>query len=64
MSLNSNFYNLTMTYSLDADILFGYGGIADISTGNKIAPARNIAWKQPDENFKGFSLILGRRQLV
>jgi hypothetical protein len=52
-----------MTYSLDADIQFGYGGIADIVTGEKIAPARNITWKQPDKNFEGFSLILGLRQL-
>jgi hypothetical protein len=56
---NGKFYNLTMTYSLDADIQFGYGGIADISTGDKIAPARNITWKQPEEDFEGFSIILG-----
>ena len=52
---NLNFYNLTMTYSLDADILFGYGGVDDLSSGKRISPARNIEWKKPNENFTGSS---------
>lgn len=42
-----------MTFRLDSDILFAYGGITEVSTGKKIAPARNRTWKQPDENFSG-----------
>lgn len=57
MNLNkiSNIYNLTMTYHLNSDILFAYGGIIELATGKKISPAKNIKWKKPSQNFKGLN---------
>ena len=49
-----------MTYHLNSDILFGYGGIDDISSGKRISPARNIKWKAPTENFTGLNLIFSK----
>ena len=54
---NSHFYNLTMTYSLKSDILFGYGGIEDLSSGDRISPARNIAWRTPEKKFAGYFIF-------
>ena len=45
--------NLTMSYRLDADILFPYGEVLDQETENVLAPAKNIQWKQPENDYKG-----------
>lgn len=42
-----------MSYRLDADILFPYGEVIDKVTGHIIAPALNIQWRQPEDDFKG-----------
>ena len=42
-----------MTYRLDSDILYAYGQTIEIDSGYKIAPAYDIKWMQPDENFSG-----------
>lgn len=48
-----DFYNWTMTYRLDSDILWTYGSILDLETKKVIAPATNIKWKEPDAAFFG-----------
>jgi alpha-1,3-fucosyltransferase len=42
-----------MTYRVDSDILFPYGEVLDATTRQVIAPAMNIKWKKPEENFTG-----------
>ncbi|XP_032678900.1 alpha-(1,3)-fucosyltransferase C [Odontomachus brunneus] len=39
-----DYFNLTMTYRLDSDILWPYGIIADAKTGNFVAPAQDPDW--------------------
>lgn len=46
-----SFYNLTMTYRLDSDIVVPYGNIQDIETGHLMAPATNIKWKKPPDQY-------------
>ncbi|KAH8250562.1 hypothetical protein KR038_007000 [Drosophila bunnanda] len=41
------FYNLTMTYRLDSDVVWPYGKIVDIETGAVVAPHPNPSWRQP-----------------
>ncbi|CRL02340.1 CLUMA_CG015321, isoform A [Clunio marinus] len=52
-SLNKDhdFYNLTMTYRLDSDVVFAYGSTIDLSTNSKIAPAEHVNWRKPNEDF-------------
>lgn len=53
-----------MTYSPNSDLLFGYGGVNDISTEKRISPARNIEWRQPEENFKGLMLEIFKKLFI
>lgn len=53
----ANYFNLTMSYSLDADITMGYGGMLELSTRKRVSPSRNVDWKKPDENFMGLTCI-------
>jgi hypothetical protein len=48
------FYNLSMTYQLDADIFFGYGIVIDKTNNETVAPKADVVWRQPDENFRGW----------
>ncbi|KAH8289140.1 hypothetical protein KR054_000879 [Drosophila jambulina] len=41
------FYNLTMTYRLDSDVVWPYGQILDIETGAVVAPSPNPSWRKP-----------------
>lgn len=50
------FYNMTMTYRMDSDIQWNYGFTVDIKTGDKIAPALNVHWKEPDDDFNGITI--------
>jgi hypothetical protein len=53
LDLDKNFYNLTLTHRLDSDIVFYYGKARDIKANKEIAPAMNVQWKQPENDFKG-----------
>ncbi|KAG5684835.1 hypothetical protein PVAND_014046 [Polypedilum vanderplanki] len=46
--LDDEFYNLTMSYRLDSEILWSYARIFDIQTGQFIAPSKNANWQQPE----------------
>lgn len=39
-----NYFNLTMTYRFDSDILWTYGIIEDIKSGEFVAPSKNADW--------------------
>lgn len=44
-----SFYNYTMTYRLDSDILWTYGHLQDIETGQLVAPTSYPAWRKIPE---------------
>ena len=39
-----DFFNVTMTYRLDSDIVWTYGVVKDSHTGEIVAPSRNANW--------------------
>ncbi|XP_055389812.1 alpha-(1,3)-fucosyltransferase C [Condylostylus longicornis] len=43
-----DFFNLTMSYRLDSDILWPYNGIKDIQSNIVIAPNYMPSWREPD----------------
>ncbi|XP_004525866.1 alpha-(1,3)-fucosyltransferase C [Ceratitis capitata] len=45
LSDEGNFYNLTMSYRLDSDIVWPYQVIEDIETGEAVAPAVHTKWR-------------------
>jgi alpha-1,3-fucosyltransferase len=49
---DANIFNLTMTCRLDSDFPWTYGEIIEIESKKVVAPAINVDWKQPNENFK------------
>lgn len=50
LSNENNFYNLTMTYRLDSDILWPYKWIMDKETEMRIAPAEFPQWRKQSLN--------------
>jgi alpha-1,3-fucosyltransferase len=48
-----NYYNMTMTYRLDSDVVWDYGKIVSAETNEVIAPSKNPDWKSPDDSFFG-----------
>jgi hypothetical protein len=48
-----NFFNLTLTYRLDSDILWSYGRIIDKAKNEIYAPSYDPQWKEVDENYYG-----------
>ncbi|XP_064555573.1 alpha-(1,3)-fucosyltransferase C [Drosophila montana] len=42
-----NFYNLTMTYRLDSDIVWPYAQLLDMETGAPVAPSLQPHWREP-----------------
>ncbi|XP_070506558.1 alpha-(1,3)-fucosyltransferase C-like [Chironomus tepperi] len=48
LRLDANYFNLTMTYRLDSDILWSYGKIIDKRTNKVLAPDRNVEWRNPE----------------
>lgn len=53
MALDHDFFNLTMTYRLDSDIIWPYAHVIDLESGSSIAPSLDARWRSPDENFEG-----------
>ncbi|XP_017009342.2 alpha-(1,3)-fucosyltransferase C [Drosophila takahashii] len=45
------FYNLTMTYRLDSDVVWPYGQLLDIETGAVVAPSERPHWRKPPASF-------------
>lgn len=52
-NVNSNFYNLTMSYKLNSDISWYYGKVIDRLTSKVVAPAFDTVWKDPEKDFHG-----------
>lgn len=49
LKLDREFYNLTMSYRLDSDIVWTYGIVRDKVTGQIVAPNYDPAWRGVDE---------------
>ncbi|KAH8394478.1 hypothetical protein KR222_011369, partial [Zaprionus bogoriensis] len=47
LSDEQNFYNLTMSYRLDSDIVWPYVRLLDTETGARVAPSLQPHWRQP-----------------
>lgn len=47
LSDEQNFYNLTMSYRLDSDIVWPYAQFMDIKTGARVAPSLQTYWRRP-----------------
>ncbi|EDW00427.1 GH12859 [Drosophila grimshawi] len=47
LSDEQNFYNLTMSYRLDSDIVWPYAQLLDAQTGAVVAPNSHPYWRQP-----------------
>ncbi|XP_016970672.2 alpha-(1,3)-fucosyltransferase C [Drosophila rhopaloa] len=45
------FYNLTMTYRLDSDVVWPYGQLLDIETDAVVAPSASPYWRKPPASF-------------
>ncbi|XP_062139124.1 alpha-(1,3)-fucosyltransferase C [Drosophila sulfurigaster albostrigata] len=46
LSDEHNFYNLTMSYRLDSDIVWPYAYMMDVETGARVAPTLQPHWRQ------------------
>lgn len=69
LNAERNFYNLTMSYRLDSDIVWSYNTVKTISTGQIIAPAQDpiwppveVGWTQSDANL--LLSIEGKRKMA
>ncbi|KAM8719481.1 hypothetical protein ACLKA7_012097 [Drosophila subpalustris] len=47
LSDEQSFYNLTMSYRLDSDIVWPYAQLLDAETGARVAPSLQPYWRQP-----------------
>ena len=55
---DANFFNLTMSYRLDADIVWPYGEVRTLETDQFTAPMIDPKWRDTVMEFSG---ILGKR---
>ncbi|XP_050090031.1 alpha-(1,3)-fucosyltransferase C-like [Anopheles aquasalis] len=51
------FFNWTMTYRLDSDVLFNYGFILDRESGGVVGPAIKPMWRNGFDEYKNASLV-------
>ena len=52
-----DFFNMTLNYRTDSDILWRYGYVKEYKTRKYIAPAPAPTWVSPTKNFKGLFLF-------
>uniref|UniRef100_A0A182LY40 Fucosyltransferase n=1 Tax=Anopheles culicifacies TaxID=139723 RepID=A0A182LY40_9DIPT len=45
LRLDGSYFNWTMTYRLDSDVLFNYMNVVDLESGEVISPALRPAWR-------------------
>ncbi|XP_053678070.1 alpha-(1,3)-fucosyltransferase C [Anopheles nili] len=56
LELEANYFNWTMTYRLDSDVLFNYKNIVELESGEVIAPAFRPAWRNGFDNYTNATL--------
>uniref|UniRef100_A0A182J6F2 Fucosyltransferase n=1 Tax=Anopheles atroparvus TaxID=41427 RepID=A0A182J6F2_ANOAO len=57
LALDMNYFNWTMTYRLDSDILFNYQNIVDLESGEVISPALRPSWRNGFRDYVNASLM-------
>lgn len=50
---DKNFFNLTMTYRLDSDIVWPYGEVRTLETDQFVAPMKEPKWRDAVYEFSG-----------
>lgn len=50
LKLDREFYNLTMSYRMDSDIVWTYGSVRDKLTGQTVAPNYDPQWRAVDDD--------------
>ncbi|XP_030381072.1 alpha-(1,3)-fucosyltransferase C [Scaptodrosophila lebanonensis] len=61
------FYNLTMTYRLDSDIVWPYSELVEMDTGTLVAPTAEPHWRTPPANWHdaaAWRLWLGKTKMA
>uniref|UniRef100_U5EV02 Fucosyltransferase n=1 Tax=Corethrella appendiculata TaxID=1370023 RepID=U5EV02_9DIPT len=62
------FFNWTMTYRMDSDVLWNYGDIVDLHTNQVVAPAHNPNWREIDfknlQDKKMIEIVKNKRKSV
>lgn len=48
LALDKHFYNLTMSYRLDSDIVWSYAYMYDKAINRLVAPAKHALWREPE----------------
>uniref|UniRef100_A0A182KFG3 Fucosyltransferase n=1 Tax=Anopheles christyi TaxID=43041 RepID=A0A182KFG3_9DIPT len=57
LSLDGSYYNWTMTYRLDSDVLFNYLNVVDLESGEVISPALRPSWRNGFYEYANASLV-------
>ncbi|XP_058123234.1 alpha-(1,3)-fucosyltransferase C-like [Anopheles ziemanni] len=57
LALDTDYFNWTMTYRLDSDVLFNYLNIVDIESGEVISPGLSPTWRNGHREYVNESLI-------
>ncbi|XP_058063621.1 alpha-(1,3)-fucosyltransferase C [Anopheles bellator] len=57
LALDDNFFNWTMTYRLDSDVLFNYQNIIDLESGEVVSPALQPIWRNGFSSYANDTLL-------
>ncbi|XP_050085579.1 LOW QUALITY PROTEIN: alpha-(1,3)-fucosyltransferase C [Anopheles aquasalis] len=57
LRLDTDYFNWTMTYRLDSDIVFNYRSIVDLESGEMVSPAVKPIWRYGFDAYKNASLV-------
>ncbi|XP_050076119.1 alpha-(1,3)-fucosyltransferase C [Anopheles maculipalpis] len=57
LSLDGQYFNWTMTYRLDSDVLFNYLNVVDLESGQVISPAISPSWRNGFQEFINATLL-------
>uniref|UniRef100_A0A182W662 Fucosyltransferase n=1 Tax=Anopheles minimus TaxID=112268 RepID=A0A182W662_9DIPT len=56
LRLDGDYFNWTMTYRLDSDVLFNYMNVVDLESGQVISPALSPAWRNGHQEYSNTTL--------
>uniref|UniRef100_A0A182SWT6 Fucosyltransferase n=1 Tax=Anopheles maculatus TaxID=74869 RepID=A0A182SWT6_9DIPT len=57
LGLDGNYFNWTMTYRLDSDVLFNYLNVVDLESAEVISPAMHPSWRNGFQEFSNATLV-------
>ncbi|XP_040173950.1 alpha-(1,3)-fucosyltransferase C [Anopheles arabiensis] len=57
LALDGSYFNWTMTYRLDSDVLFNYRNVVDLESGEVIGPALRPSWRNGFYEYGNASLV-------